>query len=257
MFGMTGLRRLIQSGILALVVVAAASLPKDIAAQGAESPDFMFERPFMSVILRGGISFPTAGSEIFDFTSEQLTIGKSDYYAPAMGIEASFLVTEHLDIAVGVMVSQSTTVSEFREFVGVDDLPIQQTTKFMRVPTTVSVKYLLTDRGRQIGRFAWIAEKFVPYIGAGGGVIWYEFEQRGEWVDFETLDIFGDIFKSQGTTAVGHLLGGVDISLGPKWHLNAEGRYSFASDSMQQDFVDFDNIDLGGFEATLGFALRF
>jgi hypothetical protein len=254
---MTGFRRLIQPGAMALALFAGGLLPSPAAAQRGNRPDFLFDRPFMSFTIRGGASLPSARSEIFDFTSEQLTLGKSDFYSPFFGVEAAFRITDRIDVAVGVAVSQSTKSSEFRDFVGVDDLPIEQTTKFTRVPTTVSLKYYPFDRGREVGRFAWIARKLAPYVGGGGGVIWYEFEQRGEWVDFETLDIFNSIFKSDGATGVGHLLAGADLSLGPKWFINFEGRYSFASMGMTPDFVDFNNIDLGGFDASVGFALRF
>jgi outer membrane protein W len=257
---MTGNRRLVQPGILAFgvaVVVALGVLPSELVAQRPDQPDFLFERPFMSFTLRGGASLPSAQSEIFDFTAQQLTIGTSDFYAPSFGVEASFRVAERIDIALGVTASQSTILSEFRDFVGVDDLPIEQTTKFTRVPATISLKYYLFDRGREIGRFAWVASKFSPYVGAGGGAIWYQFEQRGEWVDEATLDIFRDTFTSDGVTGVGHMMAGTDISFGPRWFLNVEGRYSFASMDMKPDFVGFNKIDLGGFDASVGFALRF
>jgi opacity protein-like surface antigen len=253
---MTDFRRLLQPGMLTLVVLASGLSSTDVAAQRGDRPDFRFERPSFSFIIKGGASLPSANSEIFDFTIEQLTIADADFYSPSIGVEGSFRVTRRVDVALGVSIAQSVTVSEFREFVGEDDLPIEQTTKFTRVPTTLSVKYYLSDRGREIGRFAWIAERVVPYVGAGGGVIWYEFEQDGEWVDFETLDIFGQSFKSDGATGVGHVLAGAELSIGPRWFINIEGRYSFASMRMNTDFVDFDNIDLGGFDATVGFAIR-
>lgn len=254
---MTGLRRRVRSSVLVLATVAGTSVPAGVVAQRLEDADFLFERPSVSLIIRGGMSLPSASSEIFAFTSEQLTLDTRDFYSPAMGVEGSFRITNRFDVALGAAMSQSTTRSEFRDFVDLDDQPIEQTTKFTRVPITLSLKYFPMDRGRQIGRFAWITQTLVPYLGVGGGVIWYEFDQQGEWVDFSTLDIFRDVFKSAGTTGVAHLLAGVEISLGPQWFLNGEGRYSFASTRMDQDFVDFDDIDLGGFEATVGFALRF
>ena len=253
---MTGLRGLTRIGALALVVSASNSIPSAAAAQRSD-PDFLFERPFMSFTIRGGVALPEAGSEIFDFTSEQLTVGPNAYNSVAFGAEMSFRVSGRFDVALGVGISQSSTLSEFRDFVDFDDLPIEQTTKFTRVPTTLSAKYYLIDRGRSIGRFAWVPAAVAPYVGGGGGVIWYQFEQRGDWVDFDTLDIFTDTFESQGSTGVGHLLAGVDLSLGPRWYINGEGRYSFASARMESDFIGFDDIDLGGFEATLGFAIRF
>ncbi|MFV2007223.1 MAG: outer membrane protein, partial [Longimicrobiales bacterium] len=142
-------------------------------------------------------------------------------------------------------------------FVGTDDLPIFQTTEFTRVPVTANVKVYLADRGRSVSRFAWIPSKVAPYVGGGVGIVWYEFVQDGEFVDFNNLDIFSDRLSSSGTSATGQVFGGVDLSLGGIWVLTGEGRYSFGSVQMDEDFVGFDNIDLNGLQMTVGIGVRF
>jgi hypothetical protein len=127
---------------------------------------------------------------------------------------------------------------------------------------TASIKWYVADRGRSISRFAWIPADWAPYVGAGGGVLWYVFEQDGEWVDEdladpECCDIFRGTFRSDGRVPTAHLMAGADFSLGPRFLLNAEGRYLWASGSMSGDFVGFDDIDLSGFQATAGIAVRF
>jgi hypothetical protein len=144
-----------------------------------------------------------------------------------------------------------------REWVGVDDLPIEQITEFKRMPLTVGVKAYLADRGRRVGRFAWIPEKWAPFVGAGLGVVWYDYDQTGEFVDYVTLEIFRDHFTSEGSAPTIHVFGGADWSLGPSLFLTAEGRYGWAKADMGSDFVDFDQIDLSGFQATAGISLRF
>jgi hypothetical protein len=54
-----------------------------------------------------------------------------------------------------------------------------------------------------------------------------------------------------------HVGGGFEMSLSPRAVLNVDGRYEFASTALSQDFVDFDDIDLSGFQLSLGLALRF
>ena len=58
--------------------------------------------------------------------------------------------------------SRSSTQSEFRHWLDNNDLPIQQTTEFQRVPLTASLKMYLGPPGRSIGRFAWIPKRFAP-----------------------------------------------------------------------------------------------
>lgn len=226
-------------------------------AATAQEADFLFKRPTVTLGLRLGYAVPRADSEIFDFTREQLTLDKRDFNALAVGGEVSVRVTDRLDAALGLGFEWSETRSEFREFVGTDDLPIEQDTRFTRVPITVGVKAYLLERGRRISRLAWIPARWAPYVGAGGGLVWYRFEQTGEFVDFETLDIFFDEFESQGVSPLAYLAAGSDFSLGPKWLLNGEARYSWASAEMDRDFVGFDDIDLNGFRATVGVSVRF
>lgn len=252
---MSGRRGGISLGVFCAVVAATLSLPSAAEAQGGSG--FRFKPPVGSFTIRGGFAAPRASSQIFDFTREQLTLEKSDFNSTAWGADLAIRVADRADIVLGVGLTYSRTGSEFRDFVDLDDLPIQQTTKFVRVPTTLSLKWYLGDRGRSVGRFAWIPASFSPYVGAGGGVLWYEFEQEGDFVDIETLDIFFDIIESSGTTGTGHVFLGSDLSLSPRFALTGEGRYSFGNVRMDQDFIGFDNIDLSGFQVTLGIAVRF
>ncbi len=230
------------------------ALAEGAAAQGA---DFLFRRPSVTLGLQVGYALPRAGSEIFDFTREQLTVEKSDFNSVSFGGEIGVRATERIDVAANLGFEKSSTRSEFRDWVDQDDLPIEQNTRFLRVPLTVGVKFYVTERGRRISRFSWIPKRWAPYLGAGGGIVWYEFDQRGDFVDFETLDIFFSDFESRGSSPLAYVAAGSELSLGARWLLTGEARYSWASAEMDRDFVGFDDIDLAGFRATLGFAARF
>ena len=226
-------------------------------ALGQTPPDFLFDQPRYTIGLRFGYAVPRASSDVFDFTREQLTIEKRDFEATALGVEFAVRAHDRIDVAAVLQFSESEKRSEFREFVGTDELPIEQTIRMSRAPLTASLKAYIVDRGRSIGRFVWIPSTFAPYMGAGGGAVWYAFEQDGEFVDFETLDIFQDSFRSESVTATWHVLGGFEVAVGPRFVALAEGRYSWASASLGSDFVGFDEIDLAGFQATVGVAVRF
>ena len=230
------------------------ALAEDAAAQGS---GFVFKRPTVSLGVRLGYALPRAGSEIFDFTREELTIDKSDFNALSFGGELGIRAIERVDIALNLGYEKSDTRSEFRDWVDDDDLPIEQNTRFTRIPLTLGVKAYPWERGRRISRLAWIPKRWAPYFGAGAGVVWYRFEQIGDFVDFETFDIFHSGFESRGSSPLAYLSGGVDVSLGPRWLVTGEARYAWASAEMDRDFVGFDNIDLAGFRMTAGFSVRF
>lgn len=225
----------------------------------AQDADFLFGQPKVSIGLQLGYAGPSVGSEIFDWTQSELTVSDGDFASGLMGLELGIRASDRVDVALGVAVARSETRSEYRDWVGGDDLPIEQTTSFWRVPLTASLKYFLTDRGRSVGQFAWIPGDWTPYLGVGGGWTAYRFEQTGEWVDFDSneLDIFRGTVVSDGFAPTAHLLAGVQKSLSPHLFLTGEGRYSWASKEMDLDFEGFDPIDLGGFQMSVGISARF
>lgn len=253
--GRSGMRLPGARSLLTVALSTALLLPTRARAQGGDG--FLFQRPSVQLSVRGSYFVPRANSEVFDFTRDQLTVDKSDFNTLGIGAEIAIRLSERTDVAVGFGYGQSETRSEFRDFIGTDDLPIEQTTTFARVPVTASVKYYLGDRGRSVSRLAWIPSKVTPYVGAGGGFVWYEFKQAGEFVDFNTFDIFNGHFRSDGVAPTVHGFVGADLSIGGNWVLTGEARYSFADVEMDRDFVDFDDIDLAGFQVTVGLGVRF
>ena len=254
--------RIRATGAVAAVLIASALalLPSPVAAQRA---DFLFNRPAVSLAIRAGWAAPRAQSEIFDFTMEQLVIDqnedieRTDFGGPSIQGELAVRVHDRLDVAIGVGHTEAEIRSEDREFVEDNDLPIEQTTRFRRTPIEVGVKGYLRDRGRAISRFAWVPYRVAPWVGAGAGAMIYGFDQSGDFVDYETLDIFTRSFESDGATPTAHVAAGLDLSLGPHLLATGEGRYQWARADMSRDFVDFDPIDLSGFQITLGVAVRF
>lgn len=251
---MRRLRRLTGTGLLTAAVLAALLTSAPAAAQ--QSDGFLFGRPHVTVGLYGGYALPGTGSEIFEFTRERLTVDEGDFRSAAFGGWVGLRASERFDVTLDVARAGVETSSEFRNWVDQDDRPIEQTTSFTRTAATLSVKAYAWDRGRAIGQYVWIPRRVSPYLGAGGGILWYGFEQEGSFVDFQTLDIFRDRFDSEGTTAVWHVLGGVDLSVTPWLLVRTEVRHAWASAEMDEDFVGFDPLDLSGFQGSVGVGVR-
>jgi hypothetical protein len=239
--------------LLALGVLA-LSLPQEA---GAQERDFLFREPRVSLAFNWGYGMQRAGSDIYDFVTDELTVDKGDFSSFLIGGSFGIRVMPKVEVALELSYGNSNTRSEFRDWVDMDDLPIEQNTKLSWLPVTASVKAYLFERGRRISRLAWVPGTWSPYVGAGGGWVYYEFRQVGDFVDYETYDIFSDRFVSEGDAGIVHVLAGAEFSLSPSFFLTGEGRYSWAEAPMSSDFVDFDPIDLSGFQATIGLAVRF
>lgn len=239
---------------LGVALAACLLVPACLYAQGGA--DFLFHRPTLTLGVHGGWSMPTESSDVFEFVRERLTVDDGDFASTTLGGEISWRATERLDVSATVEYAGASVRSEFRDWVDQDDNPIEQTTELVRVPVTLSVKGYLFERGRAIGRYAWVPNAWSPYAGAGVGIMAYDFEQHGDFVDFETLDIFRDRFESKGSTPTGHVLAGVQVSLSEHFLARAEYRHYWASAELEGDFVGFEPIDLGGGRATIGLAIR-
>jgi hypothetical protein len=218
---------------------------------------FMFGNPRGTFALRGGWAAASATSELFAFTTNELTLDRRDFSSPSVGLDLGIRVLERTHLIASIDLSGVDKHSEFRNYIDNNDLPIEQSTRFRRVPVTLSVKQYLTTQGRSIGKFAWIPARFAAYVGAGGGTEWYQFTQQGDFIDFSTLEVFGDTYASDGWAAEGHAFVGVDYSVATSIALSTEARYSRSTAPLSRDFIGFDRLDLSGFSTTLGLTFRF
>ena len=212
----------------------------------ARDPDFLFGRPHGSLGVRAQWHTARANSEIFEFTSELLTLQKSNFNAPGIGVDVGFPIASRVDALGGLEFTRVTPTSEYRDFVNTNGLPIEQTTSLTQVNLSGSIELALLARGREIGQYAWVPDPVVPYVGAGGGALWHRFEQQGDFVDFVDFSVFTERLTSTGWTPSAHVFGGVDIKLTPRVYVSAEARYLWAQAAMGQDFIGFDDIDLTG-----------
>jgi hypothetical protein len=246
------IRRYGWSAILVAGLLSGASA---LQAQSA-GDGFLFKPPRASWSFRGGYAVATASSDIFSFSTTQLTLRRRDFDAPTFGTDFAIRLTPRFDVVVGVSYAGEKAHSEFRDWVDQDNLPIQQTTNFVRVPLMASVKAYLTPRGRSIGKYAWVPSRYALYAGAGAGAMWYRFRQDGDFVDFQTLAVFPDQLQSQGWTPAAQGFLGLEFSLKTRLAVTVEGRYMLAKADLSRDFQGFDPIDLSGASATMGFAVR-
>ena len=243
---------------LFLLIAAFPLLPSGTSAQSGQG--FLFQRPTLHVGFDVGYSVAHAQGRVFNHARDQLTLDRSDFDAPSFGIQFGVRVNERFDLGLDLRFSRSDVRSEMRDWLE-EGFPIEQTTIFTRVPLSVSGRYYLRDRGRAISRLAWVPAKWAPFVGGGVGLTWYQFEQIGDFVDITSCDPIGcDIvnltIESDGAGPTGHVFAGVDVSINPRFLWTLEGRYAFGHATTDYAF-DYGNLDLGGFQATVGIAVRF
>lgn len=228
------------------------------------SPDFLLGRPRASIGVRGNWLMSSAGSDIFDFVTEHLSIEKSDFNTATFAMDTAISLTPQLDVVGGFDVATKEIQSEYRGYSetvrgSTTTIPIQQITNLEQMHITGSIRFAVLPRGRQVSRLAWIPRAVVPYVGAGGGATRYTFRQSGDFVDFATenraagtFSIFTDSFRSAGWAPSAHAFGGADIQVFKRLYLSLEGRFTWVRAALDQDFIDFEPMDLGGFRFGAG-----
>jgi hypothetical protein len=242
------------------MALAFALLALHPASAGAQpSPDFLFGSPKGMIGVRSGWLFASANSDLFTFVERHLTVEGTDFNAPAIGVDAEFAMTPRLSAIAGFDYARASKNSEYRDFVDNQRLPITQTTRLSELNLSGSVKFAVTPRGREISSRAWIPAAVTPYVGAGGGIMKYEFLQFGDFIDVDSAnsDIFTDTFRSSGWTPSAHVFGGVDVRVYKRLYVSVEGRYLWSNGTPDRDFIDFDPIDLAGLKATVGLHYMF
>jgi len=198
--------------------------------------------------LRAGAFFPRADSNLFDDDEELYTVDKGDWVGFTGGVEYTFNLSDHVELGLHVDGYERDHDTVYRDFVRPSGNEIFQTLKLTIVPAGATVKYVVNPR----------RGAFTPYFGVGADVVWYEYEEFGEFIDFNSpdLDVRDDYFIDNDATFGLHAVAGLRFPLGDDFSLTAEGKYLWAKTDMGEDFR-LNEIDLSGPSATIGFNIRF
>jgi opacity protein-like surface antigen len=253
-----------SSFVRLIVAVVALAAPALAGAQTGPRPvtpappgDFLFGRPRAEVGIRAGWSLSRGGSDWYDFVTDQLTLNPGDFNALAVASDVGWWLPGPFTAVGGVEFTHTSPGSEYRHLVDNNRLPINQTTRLNVVHATGGIKYAVTDRGRAIGRLAWIPARIAPYLTAGAGATFYQLQQTGDFVDFVDRSVFPAFFKSQGWAPSYYAGGGADVRVLRRMLVSADFRYRRASANLNSTWVDFDPLDLSGARVTVGTSWQF
>ena len=206
--------------------------------------------------LRIGAFFPRGESDLFADDNELYSrAGELSGVTPNHfdglygGAEYSFNVARKLEMGISIDGYGTTIPTVYRDFTRPDGSEIEQNLRLFTITPGLSLRFLPRDR------FATIQ----PYLTLGADVIFYQYEEFGDFIDFfsDNLDIRPDSFESDGAAFGGHAAVGLRIPIGHDFAITAEGRYQFAQRKRMEEDFDQNIIDVNGASATIGIRLRF
>ena len=192
---------------------------------------------------------PHANSNLFDDDEVLYTIEKNDWRGFTGGAEFSSRIARNLEIGFHIDGYQRQRDTHYRDFFREEDgSEIRQKLKLDIVPVGVTVRLVPTNRRARIA----------PYIGAGADAFFWQYEEFGDFVDFDDpeLAIIADSFRADGVATGFHVAGGLRLFVSDDFGVTGEVRYTVAKGDMHDDF-EGNRIDLGGFGATVGMHIRF
>lgn len=240
------------------IAAALATAPLVAGAQESSGNGFLFGAPNGSMSLRFGYAGATAGSDLFSFVTNELSVNKRDFSSFAWGGDIAFALRPHLDLVLSVDVSDASKKSDFRQWQDNAGKPIEQTTSFDRQSWMLSARYYLKPYGRELSRLAWVPTSWAPWVSAGIGRTQYTFKQEGDFVDFKDNNkVFYDAFKSSAWGTSEQLSTGIDWNINQRIALTTQLKYLFGKADLGVDYPGFAPIDLSGFGVSAGFTVRY
>src|SRR5947209_3284572 len=115
----------------AFLIAALSAAP--VAARGQDNGNgFLFGAPMGSFAIRGGWALARAKSDLFTYTTEQLTLKRGDFSSPVLEADLGWRVASRTEIVASSGLSGVDRRSEFRNFVDNNHNPIEQATVFRR-----------------------------------------------------------------------------------------------------------------------------
>jgi hypothetical protein len=229
--------------VLALFIAIAGLGATSAEAQGNWQPgDFGSWRFYL------GLFEPNADSQYWDENFADFSGSPSDFEDLVYGTDYLWRTSRDGGVLFGVSYYSGRATQAYLDWVDADGRDIAHTTTFTL--SDLSAAYVLRFGGNSVR----------PYVGAGGGLLWWQLREEGSFIDFsdeENLPIVFASYLGDGVTWELFALGGIDFRLSHRWSFFFEGRFRWSEDELNKDFSGFGTIDLSGAQLVGGFAYNF
>lgn len=231
------------------------------------SGGFMFAALAVSLFVVGSESAQAQQSLVFNFGQfsvrgedtrvvddvllENLTLFAfdiRDFNSMNTGVEWLISAGEYFDAGLGVGFYQRTVPSVYTDFINDDGSELFQDFRLRVVPLTAIIRVIPFGRNTAVQ----------PYFGVGVGLFNWRYSEVGEFIDFDTFDVFHGRFTASGRNVGGLMLGGFRVPVGDRFSAGLEVRYQSAIGrvGLDQGFLN-ERIDLGGIAAQVTFQVDF
>jgi Outer membrane protein beta-barrel domain len=171
-----------------------------------------------------------------NFVCEPQLFDIDDFGSGVIGAEYMVGLGRFIEVSGGIGYQSGSAPAIYEHFQDIDGSEIDSDLKLKIVPITGIVRVFPTGRRAPIQ----------PYAGVGIAALRWHYSESGEFLDPQTLEIFRDQFKGDGTEVAPIFLGGVRAPIGDNFLVGGEVRFTNAEGDLDPTEFQGDKIDLGG-----------
>ena len=181
-----------------------------------------------------------ANRELFAFDVSQ-------FDNASIGAEWQIGIGDYLEAGLGASFYQKTVLSVYNDFVNDDGSEIPQDFKLRVSPVTATARFYPFG----------LRSPVQPFAGAGVGFFNWRYSEVGEFIDFDTFEVFRDRFVATGNDVGPVYVAGLRV-MGDHVGVGVEVRYQDVEGvvGIDQGFLE-ENIDLGGLTTAFTVNVRF
>jgi hypothetical protein len=200
-----------------------------------------------SIAFRLGRFAPNPEGELWRDNADTFELELADLNSISGGVEFALELNEFLDFTVGVDGYSRTVFTRYRDFVRDDGSEIEQELRLSVAPVTAGMRFLPAGKFRAL----------IPYVAGGVGLYPYEYREEGEFIDFQTFDIFGGTFIDRGLGTGLYAAFGLEVPVARRLTVFGEFRRHWVWAQHKEDFSDFGDFRLNLRQIQFGVNLRF
>ena len=247
--------------VLAAAAVFACASTGVLAAEHGRNGAFNF---------RMGGYFPTTDSDFFKEQENAYSFDGSDLNGVTGGVGYTATLNNYVELDVNADFFYGSTRSADADFEDQNGNLILHDSRLSVIQLTVGFRVLPFGRyGRRGQEGRHYVRRPAPYLGAGVGMAYWQYEEEGDFVFADPSDPSGftvdyDRVLDSGLEFETHVQAGIDFPIGPDWNLTLEARRSWAEANLSDAFpstaisiTDPRKLDLGGYSLLFGASVRF
>ena len=200
----------------------------------------------------GGFRVFQFDSGLFGDNEVDFGITDGDFNGGRFGVEVDYALLPKLDISIGFGNASAETRASYLDFTYDDGGEIEHAASVSTTELTLGARFRLLRS----------PAPFRPYLVAGVSGIFYRYLEDGEFINFETFDIYYDAYEERSFlpgffAGVGADFRVIQLPDGRQVDLFGEFRYARSQGEHADDFGGFGDLTVGRSGGLFGVRIRF